>query len=157
MTIFKIYPELLYTLPVETHTAEDLIRILSSHPEIRFVSFVGIDLAGNDTDEKIPMSLFLGNVDAYISGYMIQTDGSSVVLPGIAALNDGRVDFEPDRDVFWFVDYNYENIDPASQRPVGTLRIPSFLIHNGNQVCSRSILKRSVDRFTEEMYRVLEA
>ena len=157
MTIFKIYPELLYTLPVETHTAEDLIRILSCHPEIRFVSFVGIDLAGNDTDEKIPMCLFLSNVDAYISGYMIQTDGSSVVLPGIAALNDGRVAFEPDRDVFWFVDYNYENIDPASQRPVGTLRIPSFLIHNGNQVCSRSILKRSVDRFTEEMYRVLGA
>jgi len=137
MSTFKIYPELIYSLPVETHTAEDLSRILSLHPEIRFVSFVGIDLAGNDTDEKIPICLFLENMDAYINGCMVQTDGSSVVLPGIATLNDGRVDFEPDKSVFWYVDYNYENIDSSTSKPVGTLRIPSFLIHGGNQVCSR--------------------
>jgi len=155
MSTFKIYPELIYSLPVETHTAEDLSRILSLHPEIRFVSFVGIDLAGNDTDEKIPICLFLENMDAYINGCMVQTDGSSVVLPGIATLNDGRVDFEPDKNVFWYVDYNYENIDSSTSKPVGTLRIPSFLIHGGNQVCSRSILRRSADRFTKEMLRIL--
>ena len=27
----------------------------------------------------------------------------------------------------WFVDYNYENIDPETNKPVGTLRIPCFL------------------------------
>lgn len=156
MTIFNVNPELLYSLPVETHTAEELIRILSSHPEIRFVSFVGIDLAGNDTDEKIPMSLFQDNIEAYISGFMVQTDGSSVVLPGIAALNDGRVDFEADRNVLWFVDYNYEHVDTFTGKPVGTLRIPSFLIHNGLQVCSRSILRRSIDRFIAEIYRILQ-
>ena len=155
MSQFKIYPDLLYFLPVETHSGEELIRILSIHPEIRFVSFVGIDLAGNDTDEKIPMSLFFENMEAYLDGYMVQTDGSSVVLPGIATLNDGRVDFESDRSVIWFVDYNYENFDFTLHKPVGTLRIPSFLIHGGNQVCSRSILKRSVDRFTEDLYRIL--
>ena len=156
MSVFKVYPELLYSLPVEAHTANELIRILGSHPEIRFVSFVGIDLAGNDTDEKIPMNLFLENMEAYLNGYMVQTDGSSVVLPGIATLNDGRVDFEPDRNVVWFVDYNYEYIDSVMHLPVGTLRIPSFLIHGGNQVCSRSILKRSADRFTSNIFRILE-
>ena len=33
MTIFKIYPELLYSLPAETHTTDELIRILNNHPE----------------------------------------------------------------------------------------------------------------------------
>lgn len=155
MSAFKVYPELLYSLPVETHAANEIIRILGSHPEIRFVSFVGIDLAGNDTDEKIPINLFLENMEAYLNGYMVQTDGSSVVLPGIATLNDGRVDFEPDKNVVWFVDYNYEYIDSVLELPVGTLRIPSFLIHGGNQVCSRSILKRSADRFTERISQLL--
>ena len=67
MSIFKIYPELLYTLPLETHTVQVLVDILTAHPEIHFVSFVGIDLAGNDTDEKIPMCLFIDNADAYIN------------------------------------------------------------------------------------------
>jgi len=155
MVSFKVNPDLLYTLPVDTHKSEELIRILSNHPEIQFVSFVGIDLSGNDTDEKIPISLFLDSVEAYLSGYMVQTDGSSVVLPGIATLNDGRVDFEPDRDVVWFIDYNYEHIDTITQKPVGTLRIPSFLIHNGDKVCSRSILKRACNRFSDEITSVL--
>ena len=155
MTLFRIYPELLYSIPMQSHRADELIKLLSSHPEIHFVSFVGIDLAGNDTDEKIPMYLFLENMESYLNGYMVQTDGSSVVLPGIATLQDGRVDFEPDKNVCWYVDYNYENIDSSTQKPVGTLRIPSFLIHGGNQVCSRSILRRSVDRFTKEMSGIL--
>ena len=50
---------LLYTIPKENHTKDQIIEILSNHPEIKFVSFVGIDLSGNDTDEKIPVNLFL--------------------------------------------------------------------------------------------------
>ena len=33
--------------------------LLAQHPEIKFVSVVGIDLAGNDTDEKIPYLYFM--------------------------------------------------------------------------------------------------
>ncbi|MBN1891261.1 MAG: glutamine synthetase [Clostridiales bacterium] len=156
MTLFRIYPDLLYLLPVNTHNTRDLTDILACHPDIRFVSFVGIDLAGNDTDEKIPISNFLDNLHGYLNGHVVQTDGSSVVLPGIATLNDGRVDFEPDKDVVWYVDYNYEHIDPISERPVGTLRIPSFLVHNGEKVCSRSILKRCVDRFSSVIMNILQ-
>ena len=156
MVSFKVNPDLLYTLPVSCHNAEELIRLLGSHPEIKFVSFVGIDLAGNDTDEKIPISLFLDSIDEYLSGFMVQTDGSSVVLPGIATLNDGRVDFEPDLNVVWFVDYNYEHQDSITEKPIGTLRIPSFLIHNGCKVCSRSILKRAAERFSAEITSILE-
>lgn len=157
MVEFKVNPDLLYVLPVETHTSEELIRILGNHPEIQFVSFVGIDLAGNDTDEKIPISLFLNSVDEYLNGCMVQTDGSSVVLPGIATLNDGRVDFEADKAVVWFIDYNYEHIDAKTSRPIGTLRIPSFLIHNNLKVCSRSILKRACQHFAEETMKVLNS
>lgn len=155
MTNFRIYPDLLYLLPPKTHNAQDLESILHAHPEIKFVSFVGIDLAGNDTDEKIPIGDFIDNLQGYLSGCVVQTDGSSVELPGIATLNDGRVDFEPDRDVVWFIDYNYEHIDSTTNLPVGTLRIPSFLIHNGDKVCSRSILKRCTERFASELERYL--
>ena len=156
MTQFRIYPDLLYLLPVNTHNTKDLTEILASHPEIRFVSLVGIDLAGNDTDEKIPIADFLDNLHGYLNGHVVQTDGSSVVLPGIATLNDGRVDFEPDKDVIWFVDYNYEHLDPTNGNPVGTLRIPSFLVHNAEKVCSRSILKRCADRFSSVLMGLLK-
>ena len=156
MTPFRIYPDLLYLIQVDAHNTSDIKQILSDHPEIRFVSLVGIDLAGNDTDEKIPISNFLDDLYGYLNGHVVQTDGSSVVLPGIATLNDGRVDFEPDRDVIWYVDYNYEHPDPLNGKPIGTLRIPSFLVHNGEKVCSRSILKRCVDRFSTEMLKLLK-
>ena len=157
MNAFSIIPDLLYQLPTDTHNAKDLVLLLGNHPEICFVSLVGIDMAGNDTDEKIPVSIFLDNLDGFLNGYMIQTDGSSVVLPGIATLNDGRIDFEIDKDVIWFVDYNYDNIDPVTEKPIGTLRIPSFLIHNGERVCSRSILKRASERFSQEIREFLFA
>jgi len=85
----------------------------------------------------------------------IQTDGSSVVLPGIATLNDGKVDFIADSSVNWFVDYNYEHIDSKTGCPVGTLRIPSFLVHNGRKVDSRSILQKAVNNFKDEILRLL--
>ena len=148
MRPFHIYPDLLYIIPVSTHNEDQLNEIINANPNIQFVSFVGIDLAGNDTDEKIPISNFLSNIKGYLNGHAVQTDGSSVVLPGIATLNDGQVDFETDADVNWFVDYNYEHLCPKTNLPVGTLRVPSFLVHNGKRVCSRSILKRAVDRFS---------
>ena len=53
---------------------------------------VGIDLSGNDTDEKIPVKVFLDDINAFLNGAAVQTDGSSVVLPGIATLNNAKVD-----------------------------------------------------------------
>ncbi len=47
-----------------------------------------------------------------------------------------------DLDCKWFVDYNYDFIDPLTNRPVGTLRIPCFLIHEDKAVDSRHILKK---------------
>lgn len=151
---FSILPNLLYGIPRDSHKPEAISHILLNHPEVRFVSLAGIDLSGNDTDEKIPVRLFLDNIDSYLHGG-VQTDGSSVVLPGIATLNDGKVDLVADASVNWFVDYNYENCDVASGLPCGTLRIPSFLAHNGELVCSRSLLQRACDRFSNEMKRLL--
>jgi len=146
--------ELLYLIPVGMHTKEELIPLLRKHPEIKFVSLVGIDLRGNDTDEKIPIGCFMEDIDAFLSGG-VQTDGSSVVLPGIATLNNGKVDLVADTEVNWFVDYNYEHVDVETKRPVGTLRIPSFLIHNGKRVDSRSILQKSIDHFKKEVMDLL--
>ena len=51
--------ELLYYIPAGQYGKEGVLSLLEQHPEIKFVSLVGIDLAGNDTDEKIPMAAFL--------------------------------------------------------------------------------------------------
>lgn len=130
---------LLYTIKANT-PKEEIIQQLNEHPEIKFVSLVGIDLAGNDTDEKIPVRLFIKDIDEFYAGRAVQTDGSSVVLPGIATLNNAKVDMPVDPSVNWFVDYNYEYFDDETNKPVGTLRIPSFLIHEGKHVDSRAIL-----------------
>ena len=45
-----------------------------------------------------------------------------------------------DPNVNWFVDYNFEYFDDETNKPVGTLRIPSFLIHEGKRVDSRAVL-----------------
>lgn len=142
--------DLLYYLDKKNHSLEEIKRIINLYPEIKFVSLVGVDLGGNDTDEKIPISIFLEDLDKFLEEG-IQTDGSSVVLPGIASLNNGKVDIIPDNDVKWFVDYNYDNIDLSTDKPVGTLRIPCFLKHNGEFIDSRSILKKVVTNFKNEI------
>ncbi len=137
--------ELLYVIRPEQHNEKDLRELLGMHPEIKFVSLMGIDFAGNDTDEKIPMKVFMEDMETFLEGSAAQTDGSSVVLTGIATLNNARVDMKVDKSVNWFIDYNYEHFDEDNGRMVGTLRIPCYLIHNGSCVDSRSILKNTLE------------
>ena len=49
--------EMLYYINPEQQTPEELKALLEMHPEIKFVSFMGVDFAGNDTDEKVPINL----------------------------------------------------------------------------------------------------
>ncbi|MDS1030883.1 glutamine synthetase [Bacillota bacterium LX-D] len=149
------YDNLLFYIPGSKYTKREIVQILKSHPEIKFVSMVGVDLGGNDTDEKIPIEYFFKHIDQFLGGG-VQTDGSSVVLPGIATLNDGKVDLIPDSSVNWFVDYNYEFRDASNNYPVGTLRIPSFLMHNGIRVDSRSILENATEKFKQEIMSLLK-
>jgi glutamine synthetase len=145
--------ELLYVIPTQRRNAEGLRALLPAHPEVRFASLTGVDLGGNDTDEKIPIGLFLEHLEEFLDGG-VQTDGSSVVLPGIATLNDGKVDLVTDPSVRWHVDYNYEHRSPDGA-PVGTLRIPSFLKHRDGFIDSRAILKRTVDSFGARLTALL--
>lgn len=144
----KIYPydELLYVIKKQDHSCEHLENILKQHPQIKFVSLIGIDLKGNGTDERIPIELMLDDMQDFLS-LGIQTDGSSVVLDNIATLNDAKVIILPDLNCNWHVDYNFGHIDEVTGLPTGTLRIPSFLVHNNKRVCSRSILKKAVKKF----------
>jgi glutamine synthetase len=134
--------ELLYVIPASERSPAGLRNLLAKHPEVRFVSLSGVDLGGNDTDEKIPVAHFLAHAGEYLAGG-VQTDGSSVVLPGIATLNDGKVDLVADHAVRWYVDHNHENADKATGLPVGTLRIPSFLKHRDRFIDSRAILRQT--------------
>ncbi|HEY5576151.1 MAG TPA: glutamine synthetase, partial [Clostridiaceae bacterium] len=150
-----MYKDLIYVLPKESHSEDYLRKCMLERPEIRFVSLVGVDLSGNNTDEKIPVKIFLDDVQGFLEGG-IQTDGSSVVLPGIATINNAKVDMIVDADVDWVIDYNYDNIDPETNKPVGTLRMPCFLRHNGDSVDSRCILKNSVEYLKKTLWELFE-
>ena len=149
-------PDMLYVISHEEQNRETLTEILTAHPEIKFVSFMGVDFAGNDTDEKVPISLFLKDIDGFLEGMAAQTDGSSVVLTGIATLNNARVDMKIDSSVNWYIDYNYEHFDSATGRMVGTLRIPCFLVHNNVRVDSRSILHDTLDYVEKELLELFK-
>ena len=138
--------KLIYVIPKDNHSEKEIKEVLLAHSEVKFVSLVGIDLSGNDTDERIPMKIFLDDISGFANG-AIQTDGSSVVLPGIATLNNAKLDMLADLDCNWYVDYNLENVDPETELPIGTLKIPCVLLHDKIAVDSRSILKRSVESF----------
>ncbi len=155
-TSFSMYPNLLYCVKPEDHDESKLAKILAKHPEVCFVSLIAVDIAGNDTDVKIPISQFIESMSSYLHG-SVQTDGSSVVLPGIANINDAQVDLIADLDVNWYVDYNYEHILPDIKLPCGTLRIPCFLRHNQDFVCSRSLLKRAIASFAHRIKELLQS
>lgn len=148
--------DLLYVIKPEQQNEKNLTDLLNLHPEIKFVSLMGVDFAGNDTDEKIPIKIFLEDMQSFLEGSAAQTDGSSVVLTGIATLNNARVDMVVDKTVNWFIDYNYEHFDAENGRMIGTLRIPCYLLHNGNFVDSRSILKNTLDYVETEIMGLLK-
>ena len=148
--------KMIYKIKEEKHNEKDLRKILSEHPEIKFVSLMGIDLYGNGTEEKIPIKIFLKNLDEFLDGIAVQTDGSSVALPGIATLNDAKIDMVVDKNCDWFIDYNESLIDEETDKPIGTIIIPSFLYHGGNAVDSRSILKSAENTFKEEVLRLVQ-
>lgn len=146
---------LLYTIENHNHGEEDIKNILKKYKNIKFVSLMGVDLGGNCTDEKIPIEVFLKDINNFLKSG-VQTDGSSVELYNIATLNNAKVDLMPDIDCKWYVDYNFNHIDEQMHLPIGTLRIPSFLIHENNLVCSRAILKRAEINFRESLIHLLK-
>ena len=149
--------KMLFTIPAGEHDNKRIISVLKKHPEVQYVSFVGIDIGGHDTDEKIPVALFMSDIEDMLA-QGVQTDGSSVSLPGIAELNNAKVTIVPDLSVNWYVDYNYRNMDTATGLPVGTLRIPSYLVHNDNYECgSRVILRDAIEYFKKTLRAELKA
>ena len=147
--------KMLFTIPADKHSAEEITAALKAHPEIRYVSLAAADIYGNDTDEKIPVRVMLKDVDKFLAEGQ-QTDGSSVLLPKIADISDAKVDLIPDCSVNWYVDYNFSNLDDETGLPVGSLRIPAFLKHNNSRdVGSRVILRDAVEVFKSEFLRML--
>lgn len=147
--------DLVYVIEEALHNKEDLSRLLRQHQEIRFVSLAGVDLIGHETEEKIPVKLFLEDMDTFLKGIAVQTDGSSVYLPTIASLDNAKIDIKADLNCSWFIDYNYENIHPETGLPVGTLKIPAFLYHDGEAVDSRHILLNAVNYFKENILKLI--
>jgi len=147
--------KMLFNIPAEKHSQKEITELLNQHKEVKFVSLVGLDIGGHDTDEKIPVELFLKDLGKFLE-QGVQTDGSSVVLPKIAELNNAKVDIIPDLYVNWYVDYNFSYITEDTRLPVGTLRIPSFLIHDDkSEVGSRVILRDAVKAFKSELLGLL--
>lgn len=151
------FDKMLFTIGPENHSADRIKTILNEHPEVQFVSLVGIDIGGHGTDEKIPVKAFIKDIDKFLTEG-VQTDGSSVVLPKIADLNNAKVDIIPDLDVNWYVDYNFDHVPQSIGLPVGSLRIPSYLRHNDTfEVGSRVVLRDAVADFKKELMELLKA
>ena len=151
------FDKMLFTIGPEDHSADRIKTILNEHPEVQFVSLVGIDIGGHGTDEKIPVKAFIKDIDKFLTEG-VQTDGSSVVLPKIADLNNAKVDIIPDLNVNWYVDYNFDNVPQSLELPVGSLRIPSYLRHNDTfEVGSRVVLRDAVADFKKELMELLKA
>lgn len=149
------FSKMLFRISADRHNEAEIQRVLLAHPEVKFVSLVGIDIGGHDTDEKIPVSEFLKDIKKFLKEG-VQTDGSSVVLPKIAKLNNAKVDIIPDTTVNWFVDHNFSYPDPETGLPVGTLRIPSSLVHDDNEgVGSRVILRDAIRNFKADLMQLL--
>lgn len=147
---------MIYRIDKENHNKKDIEKILSDHPEIKFVSLVGLDIYGNDTDEKIPVHELLKDYDGFMARGA-QTDGSAVLLPKIADISNGRVDIIPDSDCIWYIDYNNHNIDPETGNPIGTLRMPAYLIHNETEeIGSRTILRDALKKFKVEFVKAIK-
>lgn len=142
--------KLLYVIEKNDHVEDKLRNILELHGEIKFVSLAGVDLVGHETEEKIPIQSFIEDIDMFINDIAVQTDGSSVYLPNIATLDNAKIDMKADLDRNWFVDYNYEHIDKDSGLPIGTLKIPCFLYHDGVAVGSRHILLNAMNHFEKK-------
>lgn len=146
--------DLQWFVPDHFKNHDSLKTYLNTNKEIRFVSLVGIDFLGNDTDEKIPVDYFIKNIKDIFSGG-IQTDGSSVNLPGIATLSDAKIDFIIDTECRWFIDHNFDSILPDG-KPVATLRIPIFFKHHNKMCCSRSVLRNTLSYIKKEMTALFE-
>jgi glutamine synthetase len=145
---------LYYVIP-KNRTTNELKKIINEK-QIQFVSLMGVDLGGDTTDEKIPISYIFDNFEEFLR-YGIQTDGSSVNLKDIATLNNARVDLVPDTNSIWFVDYNFEYIDDETGYPVGTLKIPAFLVHGGKMVGSRGVLVNTINIFKETVRELINS
>ncbi|MBQ4506222.1 MAG: glutamine synthetase [Firmicutes bacterium] len=153
------YEKMLYCIPAEDHEAGRIKEILEAHKEVRFVSLVGVDIYGHDTDEKIPVELILKDIDDFLE-HGVRTDGSSVLLSNIADITNARVDLIPDQGVNWYVDYNFDNYEETEGDewfPVGTLRVPASLLHNGvAPVGSRSVLIKAEKSFEKRLKAALK-
>ena len=148
--------ELVYVIDKDSHNKDTLTKILTDHSEIRFVSLAGVDLVGHETEEKIPIKIFMEDMDTFLYGIAVQTDGSSVYLPTIATLDNAKIDMKADLNCNWFIDYNFENLHPETKLPVGTLKIPCFLYHEGIAVDSRHILLNAVNYFKQNIMDLIK-
>jgi glutamine synthetase len=138
--------EMAYSFVPKGLKKEEVKDFIDRHPNIRFVSLSGIDISGNDTDERIPIGFLLENLDAIFERKpVLQTDGSSIALNTISRLSDAKVDMIIDLEAHWYVDYNQDLLYEGTEMPVGTLRIPAFLVHKNEFVDSRSILIKALN------------
>ncbi|MDH8679123.1 glutamine synthetase [Fusibacter bizertensis] len=140
---------MLYVVKPEDKSPARLAALLKEHPEVQFISLLAVDFGNNHTDEKIPVGLVIDDLEDFFKNG-IQTDGSSVYLPEIASINNAKVDLIPDLDANWVVDYNMGH-PVEGDKLCGSLIIPAFLIHDGKEVCSRSVLKNAVVNFKNEI------
>ena len=108
--------KMLFNIPADAHEKSDLTRILKDHPEVQFVSFAGLDIAGNDTDERIPIKLFIEDMDdmlAHLENIIASStqQASANYDALIGNLNQYRDIIQSNRSELHPVDEDLEDVD----------------------------------------------
>ena len=81
------FDKMLFSIPADKHSLPEIRLALEEHPEVRFVSFVGVDIGGHDTDEKIPTRAFLEDMEKMLQhGVQIGAlNGAEATVRGVQA------------------------------------------------------------------------
>ena len=104
---------LLRVIKKEDHNSAKIVQILNLNKQIKFVSLMGVDLGGNATDEKIPVELFLEDINDFLESAVRELYEELGILAKEEALIEigiRKIEFEEVFEEVLFIDRQISKI-----------------------------------------------
>ncbi|MGI6393315.1 MAG: hypothetical protein ACOX2F_01060 [bacterium] len=143
-----------WSVPEQFKNQDSLKTYAGTSKEIKFINFLGVDFSGNIVSEKKPVEHFIKNAsDIFSKG--ISTKAFFSNLPEIENRDEAKINFVVDTTAKWFVEHNFDRLN-SEKKPVGTVAIPVFCKHQEKFLCSRSVLKGTLQFIKKELLLFFE-